>query len=372
MMRSHADGESPVPAARHRIAISGVQHSSHLDLVARNVSAPAGTEVDAIVVPSARDSSFLQAAVGLAADLACPLLILASRRATAAGARSVARPYGVEPLAIDVTTTTSLIGLETHSGPYTRDSDTSLKRNLALAVARMTGWQRVLFLDDDVTGVEPAEVRTAAALIGRYRAVGLENVGWYDNSVVCHANRDTGGKQECFVGAGGLLVNATETRSFFPNIYNEDWFFLLDDDGLAEVAMSGHCAQATFDPYADPARARLEEFGDCLAEGLFALLDEGADLDEADDVYWRHFLDQRRTLIDAISVRARTMPDPLRAGVLRSMTAARTALARIAPEECVAYIDLWRQDRVTWQAWTGALPQNLSPAAALRHLGLNN
>src|SRR3954464_12247813 len=98
MMRSHADGEFPVPAARHRTAISAVQHSSHLDLVARNVSVPAGTEVDAIVVPAARHSSYLEAAVARAADLSCPLLILASRRATAEGARSVARPYGVEPL----------------------------------------------------------------------------------------------------------------------------------------------------------------------------------------------------------------------------------------------------------------------------------
>lgn len=361
MMRSHADGDSVVDV---------LQHSSHRDLVAHGVSAPRGEDVDAVVVPAAREASHLHAASALAADLGCPLLILASRRASAREAESVAAEHDVKPLAVDVTGPAAMTRLETHESPYARDSDTSLKRNLALAVARMTGWNCVLFLDDDVTGVDPGEVRTAAALIGRYRAVGLENVGWYDNSVVCHANRDTGGVQDCFVGAGGLLVHASRTRSFFPNIYNEDWFFLLDEDQLTDVAISGTCAQARYDPYADATRARLEEFGDCLAEGLFALLDEGATLHRADQDHWRRFLAQRDALIRRISDRAQLLPDPARSRIRRSLAASHDSLAGISPGQCVAFLAAWRRDRATWQAWMDGLPRGLSADDALRHLRL--
>ena len=34
----------------------------------------------------------------------------------------------------------------------------------------------------------------------------------------------------------------------------------------------GHAKQAEYDPFANPDRARREEFGDLLAEGLYALM----------------------------------------------------------------------------------------------------
>ena len=36
----------------------------------------------------------------------------------------------------------------------------------------------------------------------------------------------------------------------------------------------GHAVQAEYDPFANPERARREEFGDLLAEGLYALIGE--------------------------------------------------------------------------------------------------
>lgn len=373
MIRSHADGDHPsIPVLRRSTAVGGVQHPSHLDLLARDVSTSAGPEVDAIVVPAARDAAYLHAASALAAEISCPLVVFTSRRATVGESLAVAAEHGVRPLAIDVDRQTLPVPLETHSGPYARRSDTALKRNLALLLSRLTGWECVLFLDDDVTDIDSSELRTASALIGKYRAVGLENVGYFDNSVVCHANRDTGGEQFCFVGAGGLLVQAARTRAFFPNIYNEDWFFLLEEDRLTEVAMSGHCAQASFDPYEEPARARREEFGDCLAEGLFALLDDGAQLSDADHRYWRRFLAQRRRLIEEIIGRARHRPaEPgRRAQILASMNAARDALADVSASLCVAYLDAWRRDQVRWADYVDRMDTRVGLGEALTRLGL--
>ena len=136
-----------------------------------------------------------------------------------------------------------------------RPVDTSLKRNIGLAVTRMTGWQNVLFLDDDITGVRGDELRRAASLLDTFDIVGLHNLGFPDNSVVCHANRDTGGRQSTFVGAGAMLFRAGRVTSFFPHVYNEDWFFLLDGERLINVTVQGTYRQARFDPYANPRRA---------------------------------------------------------------------------------------------------------------------
>jgi hypothetical protein len=95
-------------------------------------------------------------------------------------------------------------------------SDLSLKRNIGLAVARMVGWDRVLFLDDDIIDVNPSHIRAAASLLGSHDVVGLKNVGFHDNSVVCHAlrrvERSLGMKQDTFVGGGAMAVAVDRGR----------------------------------------------------------------------------------------------------------------------------------------------------------------
>jgi hypothetical protein len=60
-------------------------------------------------------------------------------------------------------------------------------------------------------------------------------------------------------------------------------------------------AQTPYDPFIDPFRARYEEFGDCLGEGLFALLDDGHPVSAALDAdYWRAFLADRAQLLERI------------------------------------------------------------------------
>ncbi len=137
---------------------------------------------------------------------------------------------------------------------------------------------------------EPLDLRDAAGLTSYYAGVGLSINGMPDNSVVCHAYREAGGQQDMFVGGGALAVAVNSTTSFFPNIYNEDWFFLLDEDGLRSTTSTGAAVQKQYDPFARDYRARMEELGDCLAEGLFWLLDTGRSIKDADLAHWQDFL----------------------------------------------------------------------------------
>jgi len=87
---------------------------------------------------------------------------------------------------------------------FARRTDLSAKRNLAIMISRMAGWSRILFLDDDITGLNPDDMRKASALLDTHNVVGLRIGGFPDHSVVCHAYREAGGDQQSFIGGGAL------------------------------------------------------------------------------------------------------------------------------------------------------------------------
>ncbi len=354
------------------------QRPSHRRLLDRNVEPISTARINGIVVPAARAATQLQPAFRLATELNAPLIVLCSYGAKSEDVWATARANGVAGVvAVDLIgqgvlpsllTTAMLVGT-----PFSRRTDTPVKRDLGLAMTRMLGWERVLFLDDDIDDVEPRAVEQAATLLGNYGVVGLDNTGFPDNSVVCHANRDTGAWQSTFIGAGAMLSSASRTAAFFPDIYNEDWFFLLEGAGITRCAVHGMFAQARFDPYTNPSRAGAEEFGDCLAEGIFALLDVGRTVHDADRQFWGEFLADRAALIEDILRRLprSKMSRFRREQIAASLRAARSNLLRITPKMCVDYLAAWRHDRDRWRGFIEQLPQGLPIDRALKELELS-
>jgi hypothetical protein len=321
-------------------------------------SAPAPAAVDAIIVPSARPAAALAEAGRLATALGCVLLVLCSKHSDAAKAIESLRRPGLDVVAIEYPAagverlpplrTSTVLG----RSRLMRRTDTSAKRNLGLVLARLAGWKRVVFLDDDIRVPDPADLARAASLLDSRDGVGLHIRGYHDNSVVCHANRETGGPQDTFIGGGALAVPADRMDSFFPEIYNEDWFFLLGETMLRRVGQIGVALQKPYDPFASPDRARGEEFGDVLAEGLFALFDDGRRIGDADHAYWTMFLAARLAFIEEIRARIERSAGPItlrEKHILESLAASCGRLQFIWPKTCVAYIEAWQQDRERWR-----------------------
>ncbi|WP_146060285.1 hypothetical protein [Amycolatopsis sp. CA-128772] len=333
------------------------QHTSHRELLTPFATGAAHASLDAIIVPNGRPAGYLLQAIEAARRLDAHLVLLCSLRADAALAAQRAKRGGVAVTAIDVTqlprsvvpefaTDRLLLRNDLH-----RMVDTSLKRNLGLLLARLAGWKRILFLDDDIVLPDPADLTTAAGLIdGDYAVVGLANGGMPDNSVVCHALRAIGEAQDTFIGGGALVVGKPAFDSFFPNIYNEDWFFLLDGEKMRPSAVTGLAIQHPYDPFRNTWRARGEELGDTLAEGLFGLLDSGDGLAAADEDYWKVFLPDRRRIISGTI--ARVENSDIETGPRSRMVAAlKAAIGRshlITPDLCVRYIRAWQRDRISW------------------------
>ncbi|MEU7478116.1 hypothetical protein AB0A63_19180 [Lentzea sp. NPDC042327] len=306
-------------------------------------------------------------AIALATSLNCPLIAMCSGDKTSTDAVSMlAVERKVEVLAVDVDSLpagllprfkTSALLARTK---FDWHSDISRKRNLGLVIAQVAGWERIVFLDDDIEVPDPADLRRAAALTDNYAAAGLSIGGYPDNSVVCRAYREAEGAQEAFVGGGALAVHTKSRSSFFPDIYNEDWFFLLGDKKLRPTAVIGAAFQTASDPFEFDERARLEEFGDVLAEGLFWLLDDKRSLTDADTAYWSRYLLKRSNFILETMEMVRRFEDDAerKAKKLSSLTAALERSKLISPERCENYLQAWRTDRSTWRRHLGTLQPN--------------
>ncbi len=358
------------------------QGESHAALLDEPRWAPVRARFDAIVVPTHRPSARLRYSIDLASRTQTPLFVLCSGGAYKEAVAKMAARSGVEAYAADIPAGAFLdVDLRTSANQQLRaanlgrNPDLSLKRNLGLVLARLQGWKKLMFLDDDIHGIATSAVAKLAEALEAHSVSALIPTDFPDNSVACHANRLGGaGKQDVFASASGMGVRCDrEDLAFFPDIYNEDWFFFAQEAASHKIARVGESRQRAYDPYYHPNRAASEELGDLLAEGVYARLDIGEEIWTVDADYWRYFIDRRgqfhQRVLDALSrVDATRRAEASRAAA--SIRAAQGQLATITPDLCQTFIRLWRGDMKRWRSYLEGLPPQESPAAAFAYLGL--
>jgi hypothetical protein len=365
------------------------QHATHARLLgyqAPDAEAPEGRPaLDAIIVPASRPAYNLDHAITLARAARCRLVILCSRDTRISevyallGSRSFSYATVVEiPPKYEHEffkfQTTDWIKKEFPS----RDSDLSAKRNVGLILARMLGWERIFFMDDDIRDFDAVALAATISLIDRkssahrYYAAGMSAIRFPDNSVVCHARREIGHFQDVFISGSALAVDCTVSFAFFPDIYNEDWLFFYRVAAERRLACSGYSAtQLSYDPFATPERAANEEFGDVIAEGLYTLLDQGLSAEYATaPEYWHRFLAARKRILDDIIDKSEKAPYYIRTKMARAAMTARECLAKIRPDMCVEYIQRWRRDLGQWETRLKEIPRVESIPDALSSLRL--
>lgn len=362
---------------------SVLQYSTHAELV--ESSCPpvpsAGTGLDAIIVPAARPARNLRTAVNLAKDTGARLIVLCSFRTHVDDVGDLLAEHKLRDAVVvempresgdwileDFATTQWV-----HHGPGkgvcgARNSDLSMKRNTGLLLARMLGWERIFFMDDDIRTVSADAVLSTVSLLGTdgysYRTAGMSVKEYPDNSVVCHARREVGEYQDVFVSGSALAVDCRVPFDFFPDLYNEDWLFFYRDAAEERLATPGSLAeQLPYDPFADPQRAAGQEFGDVIAEGLYALLHSGRDAGTAGEEYWKQFLESRNRVLDeVIKCLPAARPD-LKGEISKAIGAAQQVLWTITADMCADYMAAWERDLRRW----AKLLANLTPASSIDH-----
>jgi len=382
-----SDGEPPkppdpfhVPSYKHLLQFPKIPVGTRTTPSGkRDITVPI---IDAIIVPTRRPADQITSAVELALRARCQLVTLYTDSV----------PPGLTPIfdRLDPGMATSLTlpsGGRHHLLDLAADLpqsvvssaalDISRKRNLGLIIGRACGWTRMLFLDDDIRKLSVAKLSSAAALLDKYPVVGLQVNKYPDASVVGHARRLTGRRQEPFISGGSLLVNPQLLNGFFPPTYHEDWLCIVNHLRRGQVAIGGAVGQVPYQPFTTPERARLEEFGDILLSGLLWLVHahHGKSTADPDREYWReartsHFweeiLSQRAALLESIASRlTRLNPHPL-----PSLEAAQRRCRELPPGEFVSFTDKWLANLAIWGERLSCLPRAESVRQALAELGL--
>jgi hypothetical protein len=326
---------------------------------------------DAFVVPATRPASALTGLIELAAGLETLLVVLCSRQANVEQvAERVGRIHRARALVVQVDEDYRLPGyegFETSSDAFIaanggRASDLSLKRNFGLLLARLLGWTKLVFVDDDIT-VRRQDIARLTAQLDSHQIASMVCRHFPDNSVFCHARRLARLPQDVFATGAVLGVNCSDLPlPFFPDIYNEDWFFFGDAAARRRLTKVGEAVQLKYDPFAEPARAEHEEFGDLLAEGLYALIEMNGPghsfrqvTHHATERYWSSYIDVRRH--DLTDTRSRldefasrhTGSDEV-AHASKSLEAAESLYGdgMITAERCVQFLEAWQADMVGW------------------------
>jgi hypothetical protein len=248
----------------------------------------------------------------------------------------------------------------------------------------MRGWKKILFLDDDIRQVRPPHIAQLASTLDHRPVASMASRIFPDNSVVCHARRLAGLDQDVFVSGAVLGVNLQHpVLSFFPDIYNEDWFFFARHAAARVLPKIGEVRQTEYLPFADPARAEQEEFGDLLAEGLYALFETTPGWAFKDQLaagtrttHWRRFTESRLGMIDQIKRALWRAQDSASLGYTtivqaqESLRHSEEQLQRIPADLCVEFIENWQEDEARWQQVLRSDRAILSERDALAELEL--
>lgn len=370
---------------------TGLQHLSHESLLTiAEPSARPDTRLDAIIVPAARPAKYLATAIARARETNCELVVLCSRETHPGEVRSLFASRDFDKgttVRVPETYNHSLLKFRTSGWARSeegravcrhRDSDLSTKRNIGLLIARMLGWQRIFFMDDDIRGITREDISRTVSLLdlegGWYGSAGIRVKDFPDNSVVCHARRKMGQPQDVFVSGSVLAVDCIRDLAFFPDIYNEDWLFFYED--VAEHRMASpdlHVTkmQMAYKPFAHPDRAAHQEFGDLIAEGLYSLLHEGCGYKFATSNYWQQFKEHRMNILEKLRTHASLVNTQTWNQVEKSLAAAQETLTSIRPGTCHAYIQAWQEDLGSWRKRLNEIQPAQTTEDALLQLDLH-
>jgi hypothetical protein len=230
---------------------------------------------------------------------------------------------------------------------YSRGWDLPEKRSYALWLARRDRLARILLLDDDIRHVASGDLTSAARALDDFAIAGLFVDDFPDTSAVGHAEILAGERVWPFISGSCLFLRSANCTGFFPQIYNEDWLFMLPHIDKHSVCEIGTIGQLPYDPFPSAEVGQFQEFGEIVADGLFELAAQKRLAERRKTAIWAERLRERSEWIGEVRSR---VDDPRCLSILRSSA---HVLDSVTPSDCVTFIDLWDSDRDRWDSELG-------------------
>lgn len=225
---------------------------------------------------------------------------------------------------------------------YFIEWDLPAKRNYALWYARRHRFNRILLLDDDIRGLQSTTFAAGAIALQDFVVSGFFVDDFPDTSVIGHIEIQSGLPVSTFLSGSCLFIRLDGDIGFFPPIYNEDWLFMLPHITQRHVCSLGSVRQKFYNPLADPSVALFQEFGEIIADSLFALVASNCYSERFNPTIWRKLLILRRDWLTELA----TCTSNSQHRVI--VEAARAKGAEVTEEDCVRFVGDWESDRKLW------------------------
>lgn len=223
--------------------------------------------------------------------------------------------------------------------------DLSLKRNFALWYSRNKTYERVLLVDDDIRGLTQAKLNLGSKYLEKYVIAGCFVDDFPDTSVVGHLELMCGANEYMFLSGSFLFINVIKARGFFPNIYNEDWLFMLDHILDHSICSFGTIQQLSYNPFNNNIRALFQEFGDIISDGLYQLIStEKYDL-RYNYCTWKEIITERRQLLELLK---KHFSQPVYQQLINTII---NVSVTIAPDDCLTFIEDYETDTIAWHSF---------------------
>ncbi len=251
---------------------------------------------------------------------------------------------------IDSSFITYFLNLRTSKHKHTKlhslsSWDLSLKRNFALWYSKNKTYERVLLVDDDIRGLTQDKLNLGNKYLEKYIISGCFVDDFLDTSVVGHFELMYGANKYIFLGGSFLFINVVKARGFFPNIYNEDWLFMLEHVLDHSICSFGTIQQMPYNPFNDKNRALFQEFGDIVCGGLYELI--SADTYDLRYNYhiWKEIISERRQLLELLK---QHFSQPTYQQLINAIIDVNVT---ITPDDCLIFVGDWETDTVAWHSF---------------------
>jgi len=174
-------------------------------------------------------------------------------------------------------------------------------RNFALLFGKASGFENVLFMDDDIEVRSMHIVNELFELLKSYQFVGANIAGLVDDSVLGHIATDLNIFNERMLSGGFMAFRPSTINQFFLNYYNEDWIWLFLQLVGRQPRQEGEVFQAFSNPldnYRD--KVLFQEFGEILLDGILDCYPRGSFIDLNSQLFWERMVNERKTYLDTL------------------------------------------------------------------------
>lgn len=178
-----------------------------------------------------------------------------------------------------------------------------IARNFALDHSITMGYEKVLFIDDDISDINDRKIEEGFSVLNKDSFVSCILKGVEDNSIIGHIAKHVGviDDGDKMLSGGLLFFSPASISKRFYNVYNEDWIIQLLEKKKKQIILQ-YTVRHNVDQHVNWSLDQVifQELGELIVEGLL----ENEYALSMDYLFWDVIIEKRIKFIQEIKDKA--------------------------------------------------------------------